>query len=223
MMSRNIVITGANRGIGLALVKRYVESGDAVFAVCRNPSDELSDMTGITVIDGIDVTNDDDLSHLRTNLANIDIDILINNAGIFTEETLGGIDYKQIEQQFRVNAIGPLNTVEKLLHLLQEGSKVLLVSSRMGSINDNSSGGFYGYRMSKAALNAAGMSLANDLKPQGIAVGVLHPGFVKTALVDNQGDIDTTEAALRLEQRIDELTLDNTGSFKHSNGQTLSW
>ena len=222
-MSRNIVITGANRGIGLALVKRYVESGDVVFAVCRTPSDALNDITGITVINGIDVSNDDDLSRLRTNLANIDIDILINNAGIFTEETLGKIDYKQIEQQFRVNAIGPLNTVEKLLHLLQEGSKVLLVSSRMGSINDNSSGGFYGYRMSKAALNAAGMSLANDLKPQGIAVGVLHPGFVKTALVDNQGDIDTTEAALRLEQRIDELTLDNTGSFKHSNGQTLPW
>ncbi|MBV1919245.1 MAG: SDR family oxidoreductase [Pseudomonadales bacterium] len=222
-MSRNIVITGANRGIGLALVKRYVENGDAVFAVCRTSSDALNSMTGITVIDGIDVVNNDDLSRLRTNLANIDIDILINNAGILTEEALGKIDYSQIERQFRVNAIGPLNTVEKLLDLLHEGAKVVLISSRMGSISDNGSGASYGYRMSKAALNAAGMSLANDLKPQGIAVGLLHPGFVKTTLVDNQGDIDTTEAARRLDQRIDELTLDTTGSFRHSNGEVLPW
>ncbi len=222
-MPRNIVITGANRGIGLALVKRYAENGDAVFAVCRKSSDALSTMSGITVIDGIDVTNNDDLSRLRTNLANIDIDILINNAGVLTEETLGKIDYSQIERQFRVNAIGPLNTVEKLLDLLHEGAKVVLISSRMGSISDNNSGASYGYRMSKAALNAAGMSLANDLKLQGIAVGLLHPGFVKTTLVGNQGDIDTTEAALRLGQRIDELTLDTTGSFRHSNGQALPW
>ena len=222
-MPRNIVITGANRGIGLALVTRYIENGDAVFAVCRSTSDALNSMEGVTVIDGIDVVNNDDLSRLRTSLADIEIDILINNAGILTEEALGKIDYEQVERQFRVNAIGPLNTVEKLLGHLHEGSKVALISSRMGSISDNGSGASYGYRMSKAALNAAGMSLANDLKHRGIAVGLLHPGFVKTTLVDNQGDIDTTEAARRLEQRIEELTLDITGSFRHSNGQTLPW
>ena len=222
-MPRNIVITGANRGIGLALVTRYIENGDAVFAVCRSTSDALNSMEGVTVIDGIDVVNNDDLSRLRTSLADIEIDILINNAGILTEEALGKIDYEQVERQFRVNAMGPLNTVEKLLGHLHEGSKVALISSRMGSISDNGSGASYGYRMSKAALNAAGMSLANDLKHRGIAVGLLHPGFVKTTLVDNQGDIDTTEAARRLEQRIEELTLDITGSFRHSNGQTLPW
>ena len=222
-MPRNIVITGANRGIGLALVTRYIENDDAVFAVCRSTSDALNSMEGVTVIDGIDVVNNDDLSRLRTSLADIEIDILINNAGILTEEALGKIDYEQVERQFRVNAMGPLNTVEKLLGHLHEGSKVALISSRMGSISDNGSGASYGYRMSKAALNAAGMSLANDLKHRGIAVGLLHPGFVKTTLVDNQGDIDTTEAARRLEQRIEELTLDITGSFRHSNGQTLPW
>ena len=222
-MARNIVITGANRGIGFALVKQYVNNGDVVFAVCRNTSPELDDIKGITVIDGIDVVSNGDLVRLSESLADVQIDILINNAGILTEEVLGHIDYGRIERQFQVNAIGPLNTTEKLLKQLQEGSKVALISSRMGSISDNGSGASYGYRMSKAALNAAGVSLANDLKPRGIAVGLLHPGFVQTALVDHQGDIDTTEAAHRLQQRIDELDLNNTGSFRHSNGQALAW
>jgi len=222
-MPRNIVITGANRGIGLALVEQYVNKGDVVFAVCRKTSRELDSIKGITVIDGVDVVSNADLTRLSASLADVQIHILINNAGILTEEALGEIDYGRVERQFQVNAIGPLNTTEKLLKQLWEGSKVVLISSRMGSISDNGSGASYGYRMSKAALNAAGMSLANDLKPRGIAVGLLHPGFVQTALVNHNGDIDTVEAALRIQQRIEELDLDNTGSFRHSNGQDLAW
>jgi len=222
-MSRNIVITGANRGIGLALVQQYVKHGDAVFAICRRSSAELNTLTGVTVIEGVDVTNDQDLRQLRAALEHIDIDVLINNAGILSEEVLGQIDYERVEHQIQVNAIGPLKTTEMLLGQLRKGSKVALITSRMGSISDNGSGGFYGYRMSKVALNAAGMSLANDLKPRGIAVGLLHPGFVQTSLVDHQGDIDTTEAADKLKLRIDELNLDSTGSFRHSNGQALAW
>jgi len=222
-MARNIVITGANRGIGLALVKQYVNNGDKVFAVCRKTSSELNSMKGITVIDSIDVVNNSDLKRLSESLANVAIDILINNAGILTEEELGEIDYGRVERQFQVNAIGPLNTTEKLLGQLRKGSKIVLISSRMGSISDNGSGASYGYRMSKAALNAAGVSLANDLKPQGVAVGLLHPGFVQTSLVNHHGDIDTTEAAHRIQQRIEELDLNNTGSFRHSNGQELAW
>jgi len=222
-MSRNIVITGANRGIGLALVQEYVKHGDAVFAICRRSSAELNELTGVTVIEGVDVTKDQDLHQLSATLEHIDIDVLINNAGILYEEILGQIDYGRVERQIQVNAIGPLKTTETLLGQLRKGSKVALITSRMGSISDNDSGGFYGYRISKAALNAAGMSLANDLKPRGIAVGLLHPGFVQTSLVDHQGDIDTTEAAQRLLQRIEELDLVNTGSFRHSNGQTLPW
>jgi NAD(P)-dependent dehydrogenase (short-subunit alcohol dehydrogenase family) len=222
-MARNIVITGANRGIGLALVKQYANNGDVVFAVCRQTSAELGNLKGITVINGIDVVNNADLTRLSEILADVKIHILINNAGILTEETLGDIDYVDVTRQFQVNAIGPLNTTEKLLEQLHKGSKVILISSRMGSISDNSSGASYGYRMSKAALNAAGMSLANDLKHRGIAVGLLHPGFVQTALVHHQGDIDTTEAALRIQQRIEELDLNTTGSFRHSNGEELAW
>jgi len=222
-MSRNIVITGANRGIGLALVKQYLKQGDSVFAVCRSRSEELDAIPGITVINGVDTVNMNDLIRLRSALAEIQIDVLINNAGILSEEALGQIDFGRVERQFQVNAMGPLRTTEVLLDRLHNGSRVVLISSRMGSINDNSSGSSYGYRMSKAALNAAGVSLAYDLKPRGIAVGLLHPGFVQTLLVNHQGDIDTTEAAHRLQQRIEELNLDNSGSFRHSNGRTLDW
>lgn len=222
-MTRNIVITGANRGIGLALVVQYANNGDVVFAVCRKTSPELDSIKSVTVIDGIDVVNSADLARLSESIADVKIDILINNAGILTEEMLGDIDYARVERQFQVNAIGPLNTSEKLLGQLREGSKIVFISSRMGSISDNGSGASYGYRMSKAALNAAGVSLANDLKTRGIAVGLLHPGFVQTALVNHHGDIDTTEAALRIQQRIEELDLENTGSFRHSNGQELAW
>lgn len=223
MMTKNIVITGANRGIGLALVQQYVNHGDAVFAVCRTTSQALNNIKNITVIDGIDVVSHTDLARLSDSLAHTQIDILINNAGVLSEETLGKIDYTCVEHQFQVNAIGPLNTSEMLIKHLKVGSKIVLISSRMGSISDNSSGALYGYRMSKAALNAAGTSLAIDLKNKGISVGLFHPGFVQTSLVNHQGDISTTQAAQALVKRIEELNLHNTGSFRHSNGQTLAW
>jgi NAD(P)-dependent dehydrogenase (short-subunit alcohol dehydrogenase family) len=129
----------------------------------------------------------------------------------------------QIEQQFKVNALAPLLTTEALLGNLHSGAKVVLMSSRMGSLADNNSGSSYGYRMSKAALNAAGVSLAIDLKPKGISISLLHPGFVQTELVGNQGDVTTDEAAKQLIERISEINLDNTGTFKHANGRLLPW
>ncbi|HEX7763348.1 MAG TPA: SDR family NAD(P)-dependent oxidoreductase, partial [Cellvibrio sp.] len=151
------------------------------------------------------------------------IDLLINNAGIFLNETLGKIDYDNIQQQFLINAEAPLRVTEALLGNLNTGAKIAFITSRMGSIADNGSGGYYGYRMSKAALNAAAMSLARDLKPRGIAVAILHPGFVQTAMVNFGGDISADESAQRLRQRIEGLTLDNSGTFWHSNGDVLPW
>ena len=153
----------------------------------------------------------------------VKIDILINNAGILTEELLCEIDYERIEQQFKVNAMGPLRTTEALLNQLHTGAKVVLITSRMGSLADNSSGASYGYRMSKAALNAAGVSLAHDLKPKGIAVCMLHPGFVQTDLVGYQGNINTQQSAKQIQARIKELTLNNSGWFKHANGEQIPW
>ncbi|MAL84047.1 MAG: short-chain dehydrogenase, partial [Idiomarina sp.] len=125
--------------------------------------------------------------------------------------------------QFEVNALAPLRVTEALLPNLKEGSKVAMITSRMGSIADNGSGSRYGYRMSKAALNAAGKSLSLDLKDQGISVVLLHPGFVQTDMVNHAGDIPAETAAERLIQRIDELSLDTTGQFFHSNGEGLPW
>jgi short-subunit dehydrogenase len=222
-MQQNIVITGANKGIGLELAKAYQTKGEKVFALVRKSSKELDAIDGITVIQNIDLGTVKDFSVLDGVLSSVHIDILINNAGILTKESLGQIDYDQVQNQFLVNAIGPLRLTEYLIPQLHKGSKVALITSRMGSLSDNTSGGSYGYRASKAALNTFGVSLACDLEPKGVAVGIFHPGFVKTTMVGNQGDINAEEAARRLMQRIEELNLKNTGSFKHANGEKLPW
>ena len=219
---KNILVTGANRGIGLALCRQLKAQGQNVFAVCRSSSPELEQL-GVQTISGIDVTDDDSLAKLNQQLGDTDIDILINNAGILANNVLGEIDYQSVMQQFAVNAIGPLKVTESLLSFLHPGSKVLIVTSRMGSMSDNDSGGQYGYRMSKAAVNMAGTSLAVDLKPKGIAVGLLHPGYVKTDMTGKQGFVDTAHSAKGLLARIEELNLDNTGAFWHADGEQLPW
>lgn len=219
---QTVLITGANRGIGLALCKTYLAQGWQVIGVCRNASPELTE-TGARVIAGVDVTDQIALNNLADTLTGKKLDLLINNAGVLQRETLGNLDYSSIEQQFTINAVAPLRVTEALLGSLQKGSKIAFITSRMGSIADNTSGAYYGYRMSKAALNAAAMSLARDLHPKGIAVAILHPGYVQTAMVNFGGDISAEESAQRLSERIAGLTLENTGTFWHSNGDILPW
>jgi len=219
---KTALITGANRGIGLALCKTYMAQGWRVIGVCRTPSPELKD-SGAHIISGIDLTTPQAAQELVNALNEKTIDLLINNAGVLGHEALGAIDYSSVEHQLLINAVAPLRVTEALLGHLSANAKIGFITSRMGSIADNTSGGYYGYRMSKAALNAAAMSLARDLKPRGIAVAILHPGYVQTAMVNFGGDISADVAAQRLNQRLAELTLDNTGSFWHSNGEQLPW
>jgi len=221
-MSLTAVITGANRGIGLELARNYAQKGYAVVGVCRQTSDELTNLAA-EVIEGVDVTQAEGIAELITSLNGKKIDLLINNAGLLADEKLGELDFDSIRQQMEINAYAPLRFTEALLPNLKQGSKVALITSRMGSIADNDSGGRYGYRASKAALNAFGKSLAMDLKPEGIAVALLHPGFVKTRMVNFGGLITPEEAAQGLAARIEELNLENTGSFWHSNGELLPW
>lgn len=217
-----VVITGANRGMGLEFVKQYLAKGHKVIALCRNTSDELS-QTSAKVIDKVDVGSPECLEKILPVLSDLKIDLLINNAGVLANETLEHMSVTTLEYQFRVNAIGPLMVTQMLRKQLVKGAKVALITSRMGSVTDNTSGGRYGYRMSKAALNIAGVSLAHDLKEQEVAVALLHPGYVQTEMVNNSGDISAAVAVERLIRRIEELNLENTGTFWHSNGEVLPW
>lgn len=221
-MTKHVVITGANRGIGLSLAKQFKQAGFTVTAVCRNTSDAIK-ATADRVIEGIDVASETSVVSLASLLAEQPIDILVCNAGVLRDEGLGYLDLDSIRLQYEVNAIAPLNLVDKLRDNLNHGGKVALITSRMGSIADNSSGGRYGYRMSKAALNTAGMSMSHDLSDKQVAVGIYHPGYVQTDMVGGRGDISADEAASRLTQLILELTMDESGVFRHSNGQVLPW
>jgi NAD(P)-dependent dehydrogenase (short-subunit alcohol dehydrogenase family) len=216
------LVTGSNRGIGLELCRQLGKRGDTVIAVCRKPSPELEQL-GLRIEAGVDVSDPAAVSGLAERLAGSRIDLLVNNAGILLPDALGSLDPKNLLKQLETNALAPLLVTEKLLPLLNQGSKVALITSRMGSIADNSSGAMYGYRMSKAALNAAGMSLARDLASRSIAVVILHPGFVKTDMTGFGGTVDPGDCARDLIRRIDELRIETTGRFLHANGQELPW
>ena len=222
---KTILVTGANRGIGLALVKQFRSRGDSVTAICRHGSDSLA-ATGARVESGIDVTDDAALASLASKLGNAKLDQLWLNAGILERDTLDRLDghaFDAMRRQFEVNAMGPLRVAHALRGCLAEGSKIAIITSRMGSIDDNSSGGYYGYRASKAAVNAIGKSLAIDLAPRGVAVYLLHPGYVATDMVGGTGDISPDEAAQRLAARVESLGQVETGTFWHSNGSRLTW
>lgn len=218
----NAIVTGANRGIGLQLCQALKDRGYTVTALCRQPSDALVGL-GINIHENYDVTDGAAIDAFARTVEPGTVDLLINNAGILQSTTLDDLDLESVRRQFEVNALGPLCVTRSLLHALKDGAKIALVTSRMGSIADNDSGGSYGYRMSKAALNAAGMSLARDLRARGIAVAILHPGYVRTDMTGQSGLIDADESVAGLLQRIDELNLNNTGTFWHTNGEILPW
>lgn len=215
------LITGANRGIGYGFCRQLQARGETVIAVCRTVSQELQQL-GVQVEEGIDITSDASVADLRTRLEKRSIDVLINNAGILKRVTLENLDFDSIREQFEINALGALRVTHALLPNLTADSKVVLMTSRMGSIADNTSGSSYGYRMSKVALSMAGKSLAHDLKPRGIAVAILHPGLVQTRMTNfTPGGITPQESVNGLLKRIDELTLHNSGTFWHANGEVL--
>jgi NAD(P)-dependent dehydrogenase (short-subunit alcohol dehydrogenase family) len=228
------VITGAARGIGLAMVRALRARGDSVVAACRRGTPELAG-SGARVVEDIDVAHDAGASRLASALAGASIDVLVHNAGIARPAGLGELDLAHMREEYEVNALGPLRVTRALLPGLGAGAKIAVITSRAGSIGDNASGGLYGYRMSKAAVNMAGVSLARDLAPRGIAVLLLHPGMVSTdmlatafgglteAMRANPLVFEADEIAPQLLARIDELTLETSGRFLHRDGQLLPW
>ncbi len=217
------LITGANRGIGLEYCRQLQARGETVIAACRVPTPELEAL-GVRIEAGVDVTSDTAVAGLMKRLDGLAIEGLIHNAGLLEHTSLEDLDVESLRRQFEVNAIAPLRLTRALLDQLPPGAKLILMTSRMGSIDDNSSGGAYGYRMSKVALCMAGKSLAIDLAPRGIAVALLHPGLVRTRMTGfSQRGISTEESVQGLLARIDALNLENSGRFWHANGQVLPW
>ena len=218
-----VLVTGANRGIGLEYCRQLSVRGDDVIAVCREAGPELESL-GIRIEAGIELTDSSAIDELMSRLLHQSLDGAILNAGILQSTSLNDLDADAIRQQFEVNALAPLRLASVLTRHLSSGSWIALMTSRMGSIADNTSGGSYGYRMSKAALNMAGQSLAVDLKPMGIAVAILHPGLVATRMINfNPNGISPQQSVDGLLKRIDALTLETSGSFWHANGEELPW
>ncbi len=228
-----ILITGANKGIGLEFCRQLITRGDTVIATCRRVSAELKALPA-KIVEDVEMTSDESSARLARDLAGLRIDWLILNAGAFDSTALGELDFDRMRHEYDVDALGPLRVTQALLPNLSTGAKIALISSRAGSTGDNSSGGNYGYRMAKAALNMAGVSLARDLSARGVAVIMLHPGVVDTDLLRSglnslrhmvrSADTVSLSAAVRdMLCRIDELTLETSGRFVHRNGQVLPW
>ena len=225
-LSKNMstyLITGSNRGIGLELCKQIIERGDEVIATCREASSDLKNL-GVRIEEDIDISSEDSINNLRQALSGVELDCLIHNAGIYEFNSIDNFDHESIIRQFVVNALSPLSMTRALKGLLKKNSKIGFITSRMGSIGDNSSGSSYGYRMSKVALSMAAKSLSRDLLKEDIYVAILHPGLVSTRMTGfTKNGISTEESVNGLLKRIDSLNKNNTGTFWHTNGETLPW
>ncbi len=217
------LVTGANRGIGLEFCRQLQVRGDQVVAVCRQSCAELEDLD-VEIKQGIELTSQDSIRDLVDDLDGRPLDGVILNAGTAQSMSLENLDPEGIRYQFEVNALAPLILAQALVPQMPQGAKLVLITSRMGSIDDNTSGGSYAYRMSKVALNIAGRSLSIDLKDRGIAVAILHPGLVRTRMIKfNPRGISPKSAVEGLLKRINELKLESSGTFWHANGETLPW
>ncbi len=216
-----VVVTGCNRGIGLQLAAQLAARGDDVIGVCRHPSEELASL-GVRVIAGIDVADGESIEKLKNELGDTPLDVLINNAGILIGDEFGSLNYDDMISQYKVNTLGPLRVTEALWNNLGRGSRVAIVSSRVGSIEDNGSGGNFGYRASKAAVNMVATNLMHELRPRGVAIAILHPGLVATEMTGGQG-ITPKASAEGLINRIDDLSIETSGGFWHAEGYALPW
>ncbi len=217
------LITGSNRGIGLELCNQIHNRGDEVIATCRRASPELINL-GVRIEENIDISSGEAITYLAKKLSGVNLDCIIHNAGIYEFNSLEDFQKKSILRQFEVNALSPIIMTQSLRHLLKRSSKVAFITSRMGSIGDNSSGSSYGYRMSKVALSMGAKSLSIDLLKEGIYVAILHPGLVSTRMTGfTRNGINTKESVNGMLKRIDSLNKNNSGTFWHTNGEVLPW
>ncbi|KRA30001.1 MULTISPECIES: 1-hydroxy-2-glutathionyl-2-methyl-3-butene dehydrogenase [unclassified Nocardioides] len=228
------VIIGADRGIARSIAEQLHAAGDDVLAVTMGDGSELA-ASGIAVESGINVTSDDAVDQLVKRLSNdnVEIEWLVHVAGVMYLDNIDTVDYDDVRKQFEINTIGPLRVVRALRGFLVDGGKVGILTSRVGSMNDNTSGGDYAYRISKAAANMVALNLHHDLSKVGVAVQALHPGMVNTGLLDAMTDEDREraasilvtpqQAASNLISVLGALTVESGGKFQHANGDILPW
>ncbi|PKO25324.1 MAG: short-chain dehydrogenase [Betaproteobacteria bacterium HGW-Betaproteobacteria-8] len=231
MSQATLLITGANRGLGLEFVKQYVEAGWQVIACCRWPDDArelqaLAERSGDQVeIHPLDVADFEEIDALALILQGRPIDLLINNAGVYPQSNFGEVDYEAWAEAFHINSMAPMKMAEAFVSHIAASNlkKIVTVSSKMGSLDDNTSGGSYIYRSTKTAVNMVMKSLAIDLKPMGIASTILHPGWVRTDMGGPNGLIDAPESVAGMRRVIENLTLENSGRFVAYDGKEVPW
>ncbi|HKJ66359.1 MAG TPA: SDR family oxidoreductase [bacterium] len=229
---QQVMVIGANRGLGLEWVRQWLRRDARVYATAREPGkaedlQRLQETAGDRLsVHQVDVSSDESVANLADELSDVSLNILIHNAGVMGRAGLESLDTGKVLEVLNVNSVGPLRTVRAFLDQLtrSEGrSKIALITSLMGSIADNGSGGSYAYRMSKTALNMAGKSMAVDLAGDGIDVIILHPGWVQTDMGGAAARISVEESVTGMMGMLDKLDASLSGTFWHSNGNELPW
>ena len=228
----SILITGTNRGIGLEFVKHYLKNNEKVIATCRNRNSakdllELKNTTSNLSLLELDVSKPNSIDEFTSKIANQPIDTFINNAGVFGPRNIefGNFNAKEWLDVFNINTIAPLLITQKILKNLRLGKdkKLVFISSKVGSIEDNTEGGMYIYRTSKTALNQVIKSLSIDLKEENFIVVALHPGWVQTDMGGPNALIDTKTSVKGMTEAIDNLTSKNSGKFYNYDGSAIPW
>ncbi|MCZ6447884.1 MAG: SDR family oxidoreductase [Alphaproteobacteria bacterium] len=224
----SILITGANRGLGLEFTRQYAAEGDRVLATCRDPAGaaELAAIAGDVTVHALDVTDLPQISALAESLHGEPIDILVNNAGVLTSgQRMGGIDYAAWEHEFKVNTMGPIAVAQAFLPHLERGTgrRMAFISSILGSIGTNADGAYTMYRSTKAGLNAAVKSLAVEVAAKGIIVLLLHPGWVRTDMGGPEAAIDPATSVGGLRRRIAAAGPEDSGCFISHEGVEIPW
>ncbi len=228
----SLLITGANRGIGLELCRQCLEQGWTVFATCRQPEKakallSLQDKATELSVYALDVRNSEQLEGLQSVIGSQPIDVLFNNAAVYAEEAsqFGHCDEDAWKEAVAVNLLAPMKMMECFVdNVARSEMKVIAnLSSKMGSMADNRSGGSYAYRATKAALNAVTVSAAQDLKHRDIIVMVLHPGWVRTDMGGPQGELSVEQSVSRLLELIHRADKSDSGKFLDIDGTEIPW
>jgi NAD(P)-dependent dehydrogenase (short-subunit alcohol dehydrogenase family) len=230
MNAYQVLITGANRGIGLEFTKQYAADGWNVLACCRAPQSALAlqalaKMHSNVEIFALDVANFKQIDALASQLKDHAIDVLINNAGVYARSSFGDTNYDDWAESFKINTMASLKMAEAFVQHITRGhlKKIATLTSKMGSIDDNTSGESYIYRSSKTAVNMVMKSLSIDLKPYSISVVTLHPGWVQTDMGGGNALINVQTSVSGLRKVIENLNLNTTGQFVAYDGKAINW